>query len=144
MIYADKLTAALGGCEILGFEVNSELDMVEAIRSGLSAQVIEYFIEKHHLTRPEVETLIIPRSTLALRKKHKESLTSAESEHVVRIARIIALAKEVFVDENKASHWLRRPNRILRDQAPLAFLDTEEGARLIESTLGQIAHGVIN
>lgn len=144
MIYANQLTTALGGSKILGFEINSELDMVAAIRLGLSAQVIEFFIEKHHLTRSEVEALIIPRSTLALRKKHHESLTSGESEHVVRIARIIALARETFVDEDKANRWLRRPNRTLRDQAPLAFLDTEEGARIIETTLGQIAHGVIN
>lgn len=141
-MHVAQLKSTLGGKEVTGFDIKNELDMVDAIRSGLSPKVIDYVIEKNGLTRQEVEELIIPRSTLALRKKHHEPLTLEESEHVVRVARIIALAQDTFAEDTKARNWLRKPNRSLRGRSPLSLLDTEEGARLVEMTLGQIAHGL--
>jgi len=41
-------------------------------------------------------------------------LTLGESEHVVRIARIITQAKDVFANADKAALWLRRPNRAFK------------------------------
>lgn len=144
MIQIKQLLRTLGGAEITGFDIKNELDIVYAVRTGLNPKVIDFLFEQDGLSRQEVEELVIPRSTLALRKKRHESLTLAESEHVVRIARILALAKDTFVDTKKASLWLRRPNRALKGSKPLALLDTEEGARIVETTLGQIAHGLFN
>lgn len=144
MIAVEQLIKTLGGVEITGFDIKSELDIVDAIKSGLDTKVIDYVIEEHDLTREEVEVLIIPRSTLALRKKHHEPLTLEESEHVIRIARILAQAKDTFANMDKAAIWLRKPNRALKGRIPLALLDTEEGARIVENTLGQIAYGLFN
>lgn len=144
MVAVEQLISTLGGEDITGFNIKSEFDIIDAIRSGLHTKVIDYVIAEQGLTREEVEELIIPRSTLALRKKRHEPLTLEESEHVVRVARILALAKDTFADSAKAAAWLRKSNRALKSRKPLALLDTEEGARIVETTLGQIAHGLFN
>jgi len=45
--------------------------MVDAVKAGFNLKVIDHVVETHHLTRKEVEALIISRSTLALRKNIK-------------------------------------------------------------------------
>jgi putative toxin-antitoxin system antitoxin component (TIGR02293 family) len=138
-----KIIGTLGGSEATGFEIKTELDMVDAIRKGFRTSVVEEII-KAGLSKKEVGFLIIKRSTLAYRKSHSQSLSPEESEHALRIARILAFAEETFANPEKAVSWLRKPNRSLMNKKPLDLLDTEEGARIIETTLGQISHGLFN
>ncbi len=58
-----------------------------------------------------------------------------------RLSRITARAIEVFEDEAAARHWLQAPSRVL-GCAPLALLDTDEGAARVEAELGRIEHGL--
>ena len=67
-----------------------------------------------------------------------------ESDKLARVARAIAQAEETMQDATKAHAWLRRPNRALGGERPLDLLATEGGARLVEQTLGRIAHGVFS
>jgi putative toxin-antitoxin system antitoxin component (TIGR02293 family) len=50
----------------------------------------------------------------------------------------------VLGSEDKASAWLRRPNRALDNELPIRLLDTDVGARQIEDLLGRIAHGLVS
>jgi putative toxin-antitoxin system antitoxin component (TIGR02293 family) len=52
------------------------------------------------------------------------------------------LAAETFGDESRARLWFRRPNRALRQRAPLDLLDTGSGAVVVEDVLTRIAYGV--
>ena len=65
-----------------------------------------------------------------------ESITALsdreESDKVVRIARITALAEKVFGNEEKAFRWLRKPKRRFASRTPLEVLATEAGAQLVE------------
>jgi len=84
---------------------------------------------------------VLPRRTLA----HRETigtLTPDQSDRLLRVARVLALAEEVFGSQDKAHLWLRRPTTVLAGEAPLEWLDTEEGAREVETVLGRIAHGI--
>ncbi len=139
----EKIIGTLGGSKATGFEIKNELDMVKAVRKGFKVDVIEQIISGG-LSRKEVELLIIKKSTLAHRKSHNQPLSPSESEYALRVARILALAEETFANSKKAHLWLRRPNRSLMNKKPLDFLDTEEGARIIETTLGKIAYGLFN
>jgi putative toxin-antitoxin system antitoxin component (TIGR02293 family) len=84
--------------------------------------------------------LAISPATLARRKKagHLEMI---ESERVVRLARLFGLAMEFFEDEEAAREWLKAPNRGTAGEAPLAYADTEVGARRGENLLGQLCYG---
>jgi putative toxin-antitoxin system antitoxin component (TIGR02293 family) len=54
---------------------------------------------------------------------------------------IEAMARDVFEDIEKANRWLREPLGILDGRTPLEVSQTEEGSRLVERLLGNIAWG---
>ena len=39
--------------------------------------------------------------------------------------------------------WLRKPKKALSGETPLAYLATEEGARVVEEMLHRIDHGLL-
>jgi len=59
-----------------------------------------------------------------------------------RMARISALATEVLGDREKASSWLRTPNRALNGKVPLDQIETEPGCRSVEEVLYAVGHGM--
>lgn len=69
--------------------------------------------------------------------------TSAVDETDLRVARLSALAITAFGRQDKAMRWLHRPSRELGGISPLEMMETEAGARQIESLLHGIAqdHG---
>lgn len=117
------------------------LDLVREIRNGLPAVSIENFVRAGKLTHVEVDRIVLPRKTLAHRKEIGK-LTADQSDRLMRVARVIAFAEDTFGDEGKARIWLRRPTSALANFAPLDLLDTEEGAREVETVLARIAHGI--
>jgi putative toxin-antitoxin system antitoxin component (TIGR02293 family) len=64
-----------------------------------------------------------------------------ESDRVVRLTRIQALAEDVFGDVQRANRWLREPLGILDGKSPLEVARTEAGARLIEQLLAKLDWG---
>src|SRR5450756_2329823 len=90
-----------------------------------------------------VETLLGGRGVLRVaRRKREGMLTSEESAKLLRLARVVGRAHEVFEDLNAALNWLKSPNAALAGAAPLSLLDTDIGAESVLDTLGRIEHGV--
>lgn len=117
------------------------LDLVREIRNGLPAESVDNYVRAGKLSNVEVDRIVLPRKTLAHRKDIGK-LTADQSDRFMRVARVIAFAEDTFGDERKAYTWLRRPTSVLDDSAPLDLLDTEEGAREVETILSRIAHGI--
>ena len=90
-----------------------------------------------------MNAVVIPRRTLARRVRTGEPLTAEETDRALRLARIATHADRVFGDRDKAARWLRKPNRAAGQQAPIALLETETGAKLVEDLLVRIEYGVI-
>lgn len=90
----------------------------------------------------ELFTLVIPKRTLARRHAGHEPLTVEETDKALRLRRIAVLAEKVFGEPAKAYRWLRKPKRALNGETPVAFLASEEGARLVEEMLYRIDHGM--
>lgn len=141
---AQNTARQLGGSDALDREIQSDIDLVEAVREGLPVSALESVLNRGVLSRKEAEHLIIPRRTLSHRKKRGERLSTEESDKLARVARITALAGETFQNEEKARGWLREANRALGGRRPIDLLETEGGARLVEQVLLRIAHGVFS
>jgi putative toxin-antitoxin system antitoxin component (TIGR02293 family) len=76
------------------------------------------------------------------RRKASGKLGADESDRVVRFARLMGKAVEVFGSAENARKWLTSPQIGLGGAIPLAYADTEVGAREIEDLLGRIEYGV--
>ena len=132
----------LGGKRVLGFKPQSSLDWVGMIREGIPAAAVESILSAVRLSQSELaQALGIPERTLA-RRKREGVLNSEESSKLLRLARVVSRANEVFDDAAAAVDWLKSPNATLRGNAPLSLLDTDIGAESVLDTLGRIEHGV--
>lgn len=132
----------LGGRDVLGAKPDSPLDWVGMIREGIPAAAVESVLSAVDVSQSELaQALGIPERTLA-RRKREGMLNSEESSKLLRLARVVSRASEVFGEPAAALNWLKSPNAALRGDAPLTLLDTDIGAESVLDTLGRIEHGV--
>jgi len=130
----------LGGRAALGTDVFSEADLARVVHHGIRLKVLRHVLDAG-FSQQEIERYIIPARTLTHRKTKKEPLTIEESDRVVRLTRIQALAEDTFGDVAKANRWLRESLGVLDGKSPLELARTESGARLVEQILAKIDWG---
>ena len=131
----------VGGSAVVGGVVAHGMDLVRLVRRGLPVGAVQFVLDSGSLTPAELDRIVLPRKTLANRRK-LGTLTPEQSDRLMRVARVLAAAEETFGSREKAGTWLRRPTTTLAGERPLELLDTDEGAREVETVLGRIAHGI--
>lgn len=135
-----ELAERLGGRASLGREIQNELDLALAIQDGLPVAVIEEVRRAGTFTDDEMREILHP--SLAKREREGGHLTVEESDRLVRAVRVAGKAEETFGDAEPSGRWLRQPNRALAGERPLSLLKTDAGARMVETVLGRIEHGI--
>jgi putative toxin-antitoxin system antitoxin component (TIGR02293 family) len=120
----------------------SVLEWISLVRQGISAGAVDAAVRVMGIGQTELaRALDIPERTLARRKK-EGVLSRDESGKLVRLARVVERAVEVFEDERAALDWLKSPNAALGGTSPLSLLDTDLGSVAVVNTLGRIEQGV--
>jgi len=123
-------------------KIRSGEDLASLVEKRLPAGAIKALV-RGGLSNDEVYQLIVPRRTLAHRIAKRQSLSREESDKAVRVARITAMAEQVFGEPERAWRWLRKPKRNFDGKTPIEMLRTEAGARLVEELLIQIDYGMV-
>jgi putative toxin-antitoxin system antitoxin component (TIGR02293 family) len=98
-------------------------------------------VKRFGFTDREIERFVIPARTQRHRIAKRERLTIEESDRLVRLTRLQALAEDVFGDADKANRWLREKLAILGGKQPLEVAATEAGGRVVEQLLAKIDWG---
>lgn len=138
-----EIVEVLGGRKTFKRAVRSTDDLAQQVRSGLPASTVTLLAAALAVERAQMaERLNIPPRTLSRRLAMKSRLTHDESDRTLRMARVVALAKEVLGSDEKASRWMSNPNRALGGRKPFDELDTEPGVRSVEEVLYGIAYGM--
>ena len=127
--------------EYIGVTPKSEFDLARIVEDGLPIDSLSLLKEKG-LTFSEASQMVISPRPLKHRKARGEHLSHEETDRMVRVARIVALAENVFGNLEKALLWLRSPDDRIGDRNPLSMLHTESGGRLVENMLWQLDEGV--
>ena len=137
------IAEVLGGGTRLHREIGTSSDLVALTRDGLPAGILSTLAGDLHIERKVIARVIgIPERTVSRRLKASTRLSPAESDRVVRFARVVALTIETLGSLTKGAHWLQSPNRALGGQTPFELLDTDAGVQSVETILGRIAYGV--
>jgi len=126
---------------MIGIAPRSDFDLARITEEGISTDSLSALKERG-LTFSEISEIIISPRTLKHRKARREPLSHEETDRVVRVARILSLAEDVFASPEKALMWLRMPDERLENRTPLKMLTTESGGRLVENMLWQIDEGI--
>lgn len=121
--------------------LSSEADILHLVETGVSRG--DYLLVTSRLQLPK--DAIGAETTIRNRLKQHARLNIEESERLLMIARVYAMAQEIFGSEDKAITWLHKPARYVRDKppiAPIALAQRDSGVRLLEDKLLRTAHGM--
>jgi len=115
---------------------------VQVVKAGLEFAELEALRGQLGLPLDELAAKLgISRATLH-RRKITGRLLADESDKVIRFARLVGQASEVFGGIEDARRWLSADQVGLSGAVPLDYARTEVGAREVEKLLGRIEYGV--
>ena len=118
--------------------------MIERVRDGLPLEEFHAMQETLGVTEERLGGLLgMSRATLHRRKKGGV-LDRAESDRLVRYARLVAHACAALGGLEGARSWLAAPAFAFQGETPLDFADTEIGAREVDALLGRLEHGIFS
>jgi putative toxin-antitoxin system antitoxin component (TIGR02293 family) len=124
-------------------EVTDDQAAVTLIRKGLSSNKVDLFIRFSGLTQKDIlEATRLRTSTFYSRLKSRSAFKEEEANKLVRLMRIYQLAEKTLGDADHALEWLKTENPALGGEIPLHLLDTDPGAREVESLLLRIEYGI--
>jgi putative toxin-antitoxin system antitoxin component (TIGR02293 family) len=132
----------LGAAPLKRFVELKSVDKLPIAPAARARPNIVNELADHGYSEEELSELVVPKRTLARRRSDDELLTIEETDKALRLSRIAMLAEQIFADRAKAHRWLRKPKRQLQGEAPLAYLASENGARIVEEMLRRIEHGI--
>ncbi len=116
--------------------------LIESLKAGLAVRELEDLRSSLGLPMDRLAPMLgISKATLH-RRKAAGRLDPAESDRVLRFARLMGTAVDVLENEQNARSWLASPQFGLGGAVPLEYAETEVGAREVEHLLGRIEHGV--
>jgi putative toxin-antitoxin system antitoxin component (TIGR02293 family) len=136
----EKVAKAMGGPSILGRRVASIADLQRAIVDGLPKRVVGAIEATAVPKGSDVHVLDLVTSLATY--KRSDRLSPQAGERAERLARVSALAIEIFEDDDDARRWLTTPHPLLGARAPLATASSDLGAREVERILQNIDHGL--
>ena len=130
---------------VLGIKAAGVDQLIHQIKQGFDYRFLERFIEKAGLPKEEAINLVqISRRTMQ-RRQQAGRLSPEESDRLVRAARIIDQARQLFENDAKAANrWLDTPQPALAGATPLEYAGTELGAREVEALITRLEHGTFS
>jgi|SRR5579884_268692 len=139
---AQHVGQVLGGARVLGHAVTSLLELNEAVQRGLPKSTLRNVVRRVFPDGAEQRAImhrIVPEATY---KRRRERLSAVESERTERLARVIAMAEEVWEDRDQARRFLTTPHPEMGGKTPVEAAFTELGARQAEEVMARIVYGL--
>jgi putative toxin-antitoxin system antitoxin component (TIGR02293 family) len=140
-VNAERVASILGGTETLGTIVRNLHDLRVTVERGLSVKSLDSVarhLALHERDIVEIKHRVVPKTTLARRTR----LTPEESERVERLARIAALAEEVWENEELAHEFLHSEQPQLDGARPIDLARSDLGAREVEDLLMKMEYSL--
>src|SRR5712691_2636841 len=124
---------------LLGLPVFDWPHVIRAVEQGFSYETFENLRESAGLSSDEVASWLRLAARTLTRRKQQGRFAPEESDRLLRAARLLGRAVELFEgDRDAAREWLLTPQRALGGEAPLEVAHTEVGAREVENLIGRI------
>lgn len=140
-IKAQSVAEIMGGERMLGRSVRSVSELREAVESGLPVKALD--LVARHVSRndrdaAELKYRIVPKTTLHRRQR----LTADESQRLERLARMAALAEEVWENDDLAHEFLTSAQPQLNGERPVDLARSDLGTREVEELLYRLEYSL--
>jgi len=139
---ARHIEEILGGRRVLGKPVRSLLELDDAVERGLPKSTLRNVARRVFSNPSEQRAMmhrVVPEATY---KRRRELLSPAESGRTERLARVVAMAEDVWQDREHARRFLTTPHPEIGGKTPIDAALTELGARQAEEIMARILYGL--
>jgi putative toxin-antitoxin system antitoxin component (TIGR02293 family) len=126
----------------LGKAVTSLLELNDAVERGLPKATLRIVVQRIFSNASDQRAMmhrIVPEATY---KRRRDRLSPAESERTERLARVVAIAEDVWQDRDQARRFLTTPHPEIGGKTPVEAALTELGARQAEEVMARIVYGL--
>jgi putative toxin-antitoxin system antitoxin component (TIGR02293 family) len=137
MITAQKIAEAMGGRAVFRREFRSMHELDQLISNGKMPRRALDVLARKLSDETAFKYSIMPKASYT---RH-ESLPTKHAQSTERLARIFALAVEIWRDEPDARRFLAAPHPELGGDTPLTRARSEIGAREVEEVLDRARYG---
>lgn len=140
-IDAARVADIMGGEKVLHHRVDSLSDLQEVVAGGLPIRALNEtarYVAGSARAATALKDRLVPRAT----RSRRTHLKLMESERVERLARLMAMAEEVWEDAEDARAFMNEPHALLGEKTPLEMAGTELGARLVERLLMKLEYSL--
>ncbi|MGA9866245.1 MAG: antitoxin Xre-like helix-turn-helix domain-containing protein [Acetobacteraceae bacterium] len=121
------------------------LSLIQEVEKGLPVSALDHLVRSLAPNDAAFAFRLVPRATLARRRTgdaRVARLSPAEGARVARLAKVWAMAREVWKDDDAAREFLFRPHMLLGGRPPVdVVLASEFGGPLVENILGGLLYG---
>jgi putative toxin-antitoxin system antitoxin component (TIGR02293 family) len=142
MLEPSHIGDVLGGHRLLGKTVTSLLELNDAVERGLPKATLRNVARRVFSNASEQRAMmhrIVPEATY---KRRRERLSPVESERTERLARVVAMAEDVWQNREQARRFLTTAHPEIGGKTPLDAALTELGARQAEEVMARIVYGL--
>lgn len=121
----------------------TSLDLAARVGQGLPVRAMDRLCLLLAPGDAKLRHSIVPKATLARRQRTaSRRLSPEESDRLTRLARLWALAVEIWGSPAEAQRFLGEAHPLLAGRVPLQVaIETEIGARTVEELLGRLKFG---
>lgn len=130
---------------LLGLRTIDIPRLLDRVEEGFAFSALEHFQRASELSTAEVAELVQIKPRTLSRRKEEGRLQPDESDRLVRAARVVGRALDLFEgDVRAARQWLSTPQLGLGGATPLSLAKIEVGAREVENLIGRLEEGVFS
>ena len=130
----------LEGIDIPPAALTHPLAFIEAVKSGLSGEVIRQAVDVVGHRELFVRLLGTTSGNLS-RLYHRKTLGKGTSEALLDVLRVVARAVAVFGTLGQADEWLDTETAALGGQKPIDLCNTFEGRSLVRDAIRKVEYG---
>ncbi|HEX9644101.1 MAG TPA: antitoxin Xre/MbcA/ParS toxin-binding domain-containing protein [Acidimicrobiia bacterium] len=132
----------LGGQRTLKMRIRTTAELAAAVEAGLPVASLDIVVRRvTEDTRRAIELKhrIVPKTTL---QRRRDRLSTEESERLERLARLTALAEQVWEEPGLAHEFLVSPQPQLDGERPVDLIRTDLGTRTVEDLLWSLEYSL--
>ena len=132
----------LGGRRTLGRRIRTTSELAAAVEAGLpvaSLDIVVHRVAGETRLAGEIRERVVPKTTL---QRRRDRLSAQESERLERLARLTALAEQVWEDADLAHEFLVSRQPQLGGERPVDLIRTDLGTRQVEDILWSVEYSL--
>lgn len=119
--------------------------VVGLIRRGLPFPMLDELAAAAGVGRLAMARVIGLSPTTMARRRRSGTLTTEESDRLLRVARLVGMTYELMRGNGEAARrWLGDGHELIEGESPLERASTEAGGREVEQLIGRLRHGTFS